>query len=135
MSIVEGSAFGTKASELVAKAQRLVVVYRRIASNSATPQDLQAAGCALGRALEALENQGARQGMDRAETEIASAHETLERIRTALNSDMANQRRIGGGSPEDLFPAVHALTHARQGTLRQLYIGGCACCGRVRPPA
>lgn len=81
----EGSVSVPQRSELVAEAQQLVDVYRQIAGDSATPQDLQAAGFALGRALEALESPQARGGMERAAAEIAAARETLGRFRGALD--------------------------------------------------
>jgi hypothetical protein len=72
-------------SELVAEAQQLVELYREIANQTPTPQDLHSVGFALGRALEALERQGARESLERAAAEIAAARETLARVRRALD--------------------------------------------------
>ena len=73
-------------ADLVAEAQQLISQYRKIASRTPIPDDLHSVGLALGRALEALESQGARGALWRAEEKIAAARETLARVRRSLGT-------------------------------------------------
>ena len=72
-------------SRLAADAQELVAIYRGLAGLMPTPPELPGAAFAIGRALGNLDDsQGSRQGIERAAKELASARETLSRIRSSL---------------------------------------------------
>jgi hypothetical protein len=72
-------------SDLVAEARELVALYRGIASETATPQDLQEVGFVLGRALEALDRPRWHGSEEQAAAELDAARVTIERLRRALD--------------------------------------------------
>ena len=71
-------------TELIAEAQELMDEFREIAGQTPAPEDLNGVGIALGRVMESLETQSAHEAVEQAAAEIASARETLARVRRAL---------------------------------------------------
>jgi hypothetical protein len=73
-------------TELVSLAERMVDLYRDVAGQTPTPEDIDTVGLALGRAPAALEDQQAtRETLEHAALDLEAARATMARIRQALD--------------------------------------------------
>jgi hypothetical protein len=71
-------------STLVTEAAELVELYRDLAGRTPTPEDVESAGFAIGRALKDIEPRWTWVSLERAARELAAARETLTRIQRTL---------------------------------------------------